>query len=73
MCPTFLAVSCPPAPAPCTIMKSPAGLAVYRFFRAAKLQVEMVLCLLLVKDWSMGTAPRVHSSSWSWGLGSGHW
>jgi len=58
-------VSCPAPPAPLTIMNRPAGRAVYRFLRAASEQVEIVLCLLLVKDCNIGTAPNSHSSSWS--------
>ena len=44
-------------------MKRPAGLAVYKFFKAAREQVEMVLCLLFVSDCNMGTAPNSHNSS----------
>ena len=50
-----------------TISNIPEGLAAYRFLRAAKEQVEIVLCLELVKDCSIGTAPRFHKASWSSG------
>ena len=60
---TFRAVNCPAPPDPLTIMKRPAGLAVYKFFKAAREHVEMVLCLLFVSDCNIGTAPNSHNSS----------
>ena len=46
-------------------MNKPAGLAVYKFFSAAREQVEIVLCFEFVSDWSIGTAPSSHKASWS--------
>ena len=44
---------------PKDLISLPEGRAAYKFFRAAKEHVEIVLCFEFVRDWSISTAPRI--------------